>query len=281
MAVNIYVKEKEEMYTNVLFVLFIIWVIALLIFYHKVFAVYYFDLGQGLLKEIVGAVILGAVMTGVTLYLWWLTAIIILICGVVLSKKFSNHIILIGCVILAVIIAIMGIRFNADMKKNEIEENQTNESSESEETERTYSIIGDNKKDNIDFDYLDDLLNAENQRNSEETVEEVYSEFTYIEDISTIDIFPSEYILKDSSTRFLTKEDLQGLSAEECRLARNEIYARNGRKFDDEGLQSYFNACSWYHGTIEPNDFQETMLSEIESTNKNLIVEYEKEMGYR
>ena len=91
----------------------------------------------------------------------------------------------------------------------------------------------------------------------------------------------SEYILKDSSSRYLTKDDLQGLSADDCRIARNEIYARHGRKFDDEGLQSHFNSCSWYQGTIEPSDFQETMLSDIEVANKNLIVEYEKEMGYR
>jgi len=91
----------------------------------------------------------------------------------------------------------------------------------------------------------------------------------------------SEYILKDSSSRYLTKDDLQGLSADECRLARNEIYARHGRKFDDEGLQSHFNSCSWYRGTIAPSDFDETMLSDIEIVNKNLIVEYEKEKGYR
>lgn len=91
----------------------------------------------------------------------------------------------------------------------------------------------------------------------------------------------SEYILKDSSSRYLTKDDLQGLSADECRLARNEIYARHGRKFDDEGLQSHFNSCSWYQGTIAPSDFDETMLNDIEVANKNLIVEYENEKGYR
>lgn len=91
----------------------------------------------------------------------------------------------------------------------------------------------------------------------------------------------SEYILKDSSSRYLTKDDLQGFSADDCRIARNEIYARHGRKFDDEGLQSHFNSCSWYQGTIAPSDFDETMLSDIEIANKNLIVEYEKEMGYR
>lgn len=99
--------------------------------------------------------------------------------------------------------------------------------------------------------------------------------------LATDNTSASEYVLKDSSSRYLTKDDLQGLSADDCRIARNEIYARHGRKFDDEGLQSHFNSCSWYRGTIEPGDFQETMLSDIEVANKNLIVEYEKEMGYR
>lgn len=101
-------------------------------------------------------------------------------------------------------------------------------------------------------------------------------------DIPAYDSTPdSEYILKDSSSRYLAKSDLWGLDEEACRLARNEIYARHGRKFDDEGLQNYFNSCSWYYGIIKPADFQETMLSEIEIANRDLIVEYEKEMGYR
>ncbi len=37
-----------------------------------------------------------------------------------------------------------------------------------------------------------------------------------------------DYVLPDSSTRYLTKADLEGLTKEECRIARNEIYARYG-----------------------------------------------------
>ena len=39
----------------------------------------------------------------------------------------------------------------------------------------------------------------------------------------------SEFILPDSSTRVLDKSELAGFSAEQCRLARNEIYAKHGR----------------------------------------------------
>lgn len=74
---------------------------------------------------------------------------------------------------------------------------------------------------------------------------------------------------------------MEGFTAEQCRLARNELYARHGRLFDDEELQNYFNSCSWYQGSVSAEDFDESMLSEIEMANRDLIVEYEEEMGYR
>lgn len=90
-----------------------------------------------------------------------------------------------------------------------------------------------------------------------------------------------EYILPDSDACYLTKKDLQGLSKEECRIARNEIFARHGRKFDDEELQAYFDSCSWYAGTVAPEDFDDSVLNAYEKANRDLIVEYEQEMGYR
>lgn len=89
------------------------------------------------------------------------------------------------------------------------------------------------------------------------------------------------YILPESSTKYLTKADLEGLTADKCRLARNEIYARHGRIFKDEAIQKYFESKSWYVGSIEPDDFQESMLNEYELANRDLIVEYEKENGFR
>lgn len=84
------------------------------------------------------------------------------------------------------------------------------------------------------------------------------------------------YIFADSDSRYLTISDLEKLSDKELRLARNEIYARNGRRFDDQGLQNYFNGCSWYRGTIDPDDFvDETMLNKYERANAYLILEYE------
>lgn len=91
----------------------------------------------------------------------------------------------------------------------------------------------------------------------------------------------SDYILPESSEVYLSEEDLEGLTAEQCKIARNEIYARHGRLFSDEELQSYFDSCAWYDGYIEPEDFSEELLTEVELTNLQTISSYEKNMGYR
>lgn len=83
------------------------------------------------------------------------------------------------------------------------------------------------------------------------------------------------YILPDSSVKKLTKKDVKGLSKDQCRYARNEIYARHGRKFTDKKLQDYFDNQSWYEGTVEPEDFDEFVLSKVEKKNIKLLKKYE------
>ncbi len=84
-----------------------------------------------------------------------------------------------------------------------------------------------------------------------------------------------DYILPDSSTRQLSYGDIAGLTKEQLRIARNEIYARHGRMFTSEELQSYFNSKSWYRGTVSASSFSENMLSQLEKDNIKLIQERE------
>ena len=100
-----------------------------------------------------------------------------------------------------------------------------------------------------------------------------------VEKESTTD--ESGFIFANSATQLLEHADLEGLTAEECKIARNEIYARHGRKFEDDALQTYFESCAWYNGSIEAADFSESMLNDIEIQNRDMIVNYEKEMNYR
>ena len=96
-------------------ILMIIWTIAILILYHTVFEVVYFDLPGGCATEIIFSVLLGCVMAGLTLYLWWLTAGIIIVVGVVNAKKTSNQAHIAIAVVLAIVVAIIGIVFRLNM----------------------------------------------------------------------------------------------------------------------------------------------------------------------
>nr|WP_288825133.1 YARHG domain-containing protein [uncultured Clostridium sp.] len=80
-----------------------------------------------------------------------------------------------------------------------------------------------------------------------------------------------DYIFPESSTSCLTGGDLLEADPSALRLARNEIYARHGRKFDAADLQEYFNSKSWYHAEMAPADFKEDVLNDIEKKNLGLI----------
>ena len=84
-----------------------------------------------------------------------------------------------------------------------------------------------------------------------------------------------DYIIPDSSTRYLSDSDVRGLDDHTLMLARNEIYARHGRKFNDAEIRAYFESKSWYNPTIDPADFTEDMLSDVEKANIAFIKSYE------
>ena len=81
----------------------------------------------------------------------------------------------------------------------------------------------------------------------------------------------SEYIIPDSNSRYLTESDISGLSLQQLNYAKNEIYARRGRKFDSVELQEYFGSRSWYRGTSEPSQFTNDMLNDYEIKNADLL----------
>lgn len=83
------------------------------------------------------------------------------------------------------------------------------------------------------------------------------------------------YILPQSSQRLLTYVDIENFTKQDMMLARNEIFARHGRIFNDAEVRSYFEAQSWYQGTIAPENFSTAMLSDIEQRNIDFIKQYE------
>ncbi len=175
-------------------------------------------------------------------------------------------------IILIAIIVLLFIKGNQPAKQDDITDKPVVTTEQTTETE-------------MSTEQTDRKVVSGQQEASEKTSEVINKEDTTgNEDMGTdgaVGEEEAEYILPESASRLLTEADLENLTQEDLRIARNEIYARHGRKFLDEGLQEYFNGKSWYNGTIEPDDFKEDMLSEIERTNEDTIVNYETKMGYR
>lgn len=98
------------------------------------------------------------------------------------------------------------------------------------------------------------------------------------EDSQENQVSSEEYLIADSNTRELTREDLAHLSKEELRLARNEIYARHGMIFGVEDLDHYFLSKSWYEPKMPYRQFMDTVeMSMTEEANVVLIGTVEAE----
>lgn len=74
------------------------------------------------------------------------------------------------------------------------------------------------------------------------------------------------FIFSDSDRRLLTSADLRGLSSDELRIARNEIFARRGRYFEAADLKARFERFPWY----SPNTWN-PKLNSVEEANVALL----------
>ncbi len=79
------------------------------------------------------------------------------------------------------------------------------------------------------------------------------------------------FIFADSDRRLLTSEEIEALEKGQLAFARNEVYARRGRKFVKPEFRDYFSQFSWY----KPQ-FGEVELTYVEQKNVDLIRKYEQ-----
>jgi Caspase domain/YARHG domain len=84
----------------------------------------------------------------------------------------------------------------------------------------------------------------------------------------------SDFIFPDSNTRLLTLDDLKGHSKDDLRIARNEIFARQGRYFNSPDLVARFSQFSWYR----PNTWS-PQLNPTETANVNFLSRAENGIG--
>ena len=90
-----------------------------------------------------------------------------------------------------------------------------------------------------------------------------------------VELSPLEYWVEYCDVQYLEESDLYDLSEEECRIARNAIYAKSGRIFNDTALTKYYLAYDWYYPVIAAGDFSDDLLSEIQLHNLDVIIQYE------
>ena len=77
---------------------------------------------------------------------------------------------------------------------------------------------------------------------------------------------PSDMTFPDSSKRLLAASELAQLGPSMLKIARNEIYARKGRRFRDPRLRDYFSKFAWY----QPR-YDDVSLNRIEQRNVVII----------
>ena len=75
-----------------------------------------------------------------------------------------------------------------------------------------------------------------------------------------------------TSSRVLTEKDIAGLSKEELRIIRNEIYARHGYIFKTDDMKAYFSKQSWYKACKSDVSAE---LSSIENQNVQFLKAHE------
>lgn len=62
---------------------------------------------------------------------------------------------------------------------------------------------------------------------------------------------------------------------------RNTVFARHGRRFDNQGLQDYFNNQPWYNSQYSPKEFPLKLLSRLEQRNVDYIAAYQSRNNLR
>ena len=158
--------------------------------------------------------------------------------------------------------------------ENDGTKKKTEQSQETQNDDSDYSDLEDDigwSYDDTDADYGDTEADYDDQ--DEEYDDSEDADGNTLEDKN---VSQKKYILPMSSKRKLKEKDLKKLGAKKLRIARNEIYARHGRMFQDQELQDYFDRKDWYTPSIAPEDFSDAVeLSKLERRNIAFIRKHE------
>lgn len=116
-------------------------------------------------------------------------------------------------------------------------------------------------------------------------VNDMFNQWSFQENYyHAYDVIDDQYYYPELSERVWTEEDLSGFSRTELSIARNELFAKYGRIFEDPFLSQVFGVKSWYEPKYTAEEFDsewQNLLTEVEKENLQTIMSYEKMWGWR
>lgn len=116
-------------------------------------------------------------------------------------------------------------------------------------------------------------------------VNDMFNQWSFQENYyHAYDVIDDQYYYPELSERVWTEEDLSGFSRTELSIARNELFAKYGRIFEDPFLNQVFGVKSWYEPKYTAEEFDsvwQNLLTEVEKKNLQTIISYEKMWGWR
>lgn len=121
---------------------------------------------------------------------------------------------------------------------------------------------------NINDLYKVAVTNNIDSYNHEDNVDESLAPTIELEEVEEEEVEGEEGIIfPNSSEEIIDVDKIEELSDDELRNAINEIYARNGYIFNDDGIREYYEQFDWYEGTVKSKDFSMDLFNEIERKN--------------
>ena len=80
----------------------------------------------------------------------------------------------------------------------------------------------------------------------------------------------------DSDQRYISESELYGMSEDAVQKAINDIYARNGRIFNTQKFQNYYDNQTWYVAKSKDDDVVRSYMNDYEISNIDLMREYNR-----
>lgn len=176
------------------------------------------------------------------------------------KKKNTKVILFIVAVVIVLLLASIFWFFNKNKSENNI-------SSENNNSQELYMENETSENNNVD----------EKKESTTDDVPELAKVKNYSDEFIEKYMIPDDaMVFPDSSERYLTKEELSSFNVDEIALIRNELFAKNGRIYEEGAYKSYFEGKSWYN-PISP-DINMYDFNEFDKANFKLILQIEESL---